>query len=70
MTLFQPRPLAPFVVVAGQIALLVSGFLLSCISQDISLIRMAGASPWVRARTRGDAYDRGAAGGGVIKAFK
>ena len=29
LTLFQPRPLAPFLVVAGQIVLLVTGFLLS-----------------------------------------
>jgi CheY-like chemotaxis protein len=29
LTLFQPRPLAPLLVVAGQIVLLVSGFLLS-----------------------------------------
>ncbi len=29
MTLFQPRPLAPFYVVGGQIVLLVAGFLLS-----------------------------------------
>ncbi|RZA16147.1 MAG: hypothetical protein EOP02_23560 [Proteobacteria bacterium] len=29
LTLFQPRPLAPFLVVAGQIVLLLTGFLMS-----------------------------------------
>jgi CheY-like chemotaxis protein len=29
LTLFQPRPLAPFIVVAGQIVLLLTGFLMS-----------------------------------------
>ena len=29
LTLFQPRPLAPFLVVGGQIVLLITGFLMS-----------------------------------------